>query len=491
MHDYNAKSRASLLAGYLQEYTRCNIDEDFKDHISGGVEPFYHFQVVKELRLNIPDIIDQRVIPLFDKRYEGSILLKQLRLLLTEVLDRAQRPAFTTHIDVPSNTLKGERCCICLEDLEDNIANKDWNDHHSQVITSCGHIFGGNCLSTWLSNAKTRSCPYCRKDFNQIAKACDLMWRTWGDMWRWYVERKHSLHCKKGCANSSGRYLWDNCGLGDVQAQFYTQDIIPIHPQHWLYIILDINMFLRAADYLNTKNLRKYMKRTSMVLGGLCDHIPEKEAHAMKSRLRGLLPIGCLDKKELGEWTAEKKHEICAGLLNILHGAVNLFEKHTKLTQSKILKFNETVGEVGMITLDCIQADCGIHNDYYNPVTTQTIWEFIFRFDKETEKGRAPFDECFGFLRREQRAVLEAVRKFSRRISNHLEARSMRAYLIRRIDVIWHFCRMFSEEICIGIGRAWSELVEGDRKICKALEELGSGERSRESMPKSEDGRRR
>jgi hypothetical protein len=148
MHDYNAKSRASLLAGYLQEYTRCNIDEDFKDHISGGVEPFYHFQVVKELRLNIPDIIDQRVIPLFDKRYEGSILLKQLRLLLTEVLDRAQRPAFTTNIDVPSNTLKGERYCICLEDLEDNIANKDWNDHHSQVITSCGHIFGGNCLST-------------------------------------------------------------------------------------------------------------------------------------------------------------------------------------------------------------------------------------------------------------------------------------------------------------------------------------------------------
>ena len=415
MHDFNAKSRASLLAGYLQKCTRCNIDGDFKGRIRGGVEPFDHSQVVKELRLNIPDIIDQRIIPLFDKRYDGSILLKQLRLLLTEVLDRAQRPAFTTHIDVPSNTLRGERCCICLEDLEDNIANKDWNDNHSQVITSCGHIFGGNCLSTRLSNAKTRSCPFCRKDFNQITKACDLMWRTWGDMLRWYVERKHSLHCKKGCANSPGRFFWDNCDLGDVQAQFYTQDIIPIHPQHWLYIILDINMFLRAADYLSTKNLRKYMKRTSMVLEGLCGHISEKEARAMKSRLRGLLPIGCLDKKELREWTAEKKHEICAGLLNILYGAVNLFEKHTKLSQYKILKFNETVGEVDMITLDCIQADCGIHNDYYNPVTAQTIWEVMFWFDREIEEGRAPFDEYFGFLRREQRAVLEAVSKFSQR----------------------------------------------------------------------------
>jgi hypothetical protein len=250
-------------------------------------------------------------------------------------------------------------------------------------------------------------------------------------------------------------------------------------------------MFLRAADYLSTKNLRKYIKRTNMVLEGLCGHISEKEAHAMESRLRGLLPIGCLNKKELRGWTAEKKHEICAGLLNILHGAVNLFEKHTKLPQYKILKFNETVGEVGMITLDCIQADCGIHNDYYNPVAAQTIWEVMFWFDKETEEGRAPFDEYFGFLRREQRAVLEAVSKFSQRTSNHLEARSMRTYLIRRMGVIWNFCRMFSEEICIGIGRPWSELVEDDRKICKALEELGNGRRKRESMSRSEDGRRR
>jgi hypothetical protein len=155
------------------------------------------------------------------------------------------------------------------------------------------------------------------------------------------------------------------------------------------------------------------------------------------------------------------------------------------------LKFNETVGEVGMITLDCIQADCGIHINYYNPVTAQTIWEVMFWFDKETEEGRAPFDEYFGFLRREQRAVLEAVSKFSQRTSNHLEARSMRTYLIRRMGVIWNFCRMFSEEICIGIGRPWSELVEDDRKICKALEELGSGRRKTESMPRSEDGRRR
>jgi hypothetical protein len=114
LYDYDSKYGAILLAGYLQAYTRCNTDEEYKERLHRGVEPVDPFRVVQILRLEIPDMIEERIIPLFDKCYESFILLKQLRLLLTEVLDQAQRPAFTTHIDVPSDTLKGERCCICL-----------------------------------------------------------------------------------------------------------------------------------------------------------------------------------------------------------------------------------------------------------------------------------------------------------------------------------------------------------------------------------------
>lgn len=151
------------------------------------------------LQLLVQDTIDKHLIPLFDECYKSSILLQQVSLLLSEVVRRARRPAFTAHVE-PSITLKGERCSICLEGLEDNSVSMGWRKSHSPVITSCGHIFGGNCLSIWLSSVSTRSCPCCRKDFNRIGKDCDLMWETRGDMWRWYRDRKHTrLACEGAC----------------------------------------------------------------------------------------------------------------------------------------------------------------------------------------------------------------------------------------------------------------------------------------------------
>ena len=117
----------------------------------------------------------------------------------------------------PSNTPKDERCSICLEDLTDNTANMYWENSHSSVITSCGHIFGGNCLSMWLSNIETRSCPCCREDFNKLYEDYDLRWESRGDMWRWYKERKNTmLKCRGRRGHTPGRYCWDNCSLEEI-----------------------------------------------------------------------------------------------------------------------------------------------------------------------------------------------------------------------------------------------------------------------------------
>jgi hypothetical protein len=45
-------------------------------------------------------------------------------------------------------------CAICLY------------PHDTYVKTPCGHIFGKNCLLTWIETGK-KNCPYCRSNFNE------------------------------------------------------------------------------------------------------------------------------------------------------------------------------------------------------------------------------------------------------------------------------------------------------------------------------------
>jgi hypothetical protein len=93
--------------------------------------------------------LGERLVPLSDPRLKDSDMLRQVHLLWFELQSRAQRPAFATHVDIhPSDELKKEDCSICREELGTNITNKYWRDSHATVITSCGHIFGGNCLWT-------------------------------------------------------------------------------------------------------------------------------------------------------------------------------------------------------------------------------------------------------------------------------------------------------------------------------------------------------
>ncbi len=44
-------------------------------------------------------------------------------------------------------------CAICL------------CTHDIYVKTPCEHVFGKNCLSTWIQTGKM-NCPYCRSNFN-------------------------------------------------------------------------------------------------------------------------------------------------------------------------------------------------------------------------------------------------------------------------------------------------------------------------------------
>lgn len=180
---------------------------------------------------------EERILPLSDPHFNGSGLLRRVHQLLLEVQARAQLPAFTTHVaTLIFDELKNQYCSICKEELETNITNKDRRESHAPVITSCRHIFGGDCLSTWLANAKSRSCLYCRKDFNEVPENCGLTWKTWGDILRWFEDRKHS---KSTCRQRHcGRYLWDNCSFEEIQAQFDMQEEIPISPEYWIYVIL-------------------------------------------------------------------------------------------------------------------------------------------------------------------------------------------------------------------------------------------------------------
>jgi hypothetical protein len=454
-----------------------NMDEEYKNYFhrlpltpAGNWRHLDDERTVDErLQLLTPDTIDKTLIPLYDKRYKGSILLEKVSRLLTEVAHRAQRPAFTTHVDIPSNLLKDERCSICLEDLEANTANMKWRSSHSPVMTSCGHVFGGNCLSIWLSNVQTRSCPYCRKDFNQIDKGCDLMWKTRGDLWRWYVDRKHTmLACEGHCGQNSGRYCWDYCGLDEIQAQFLMQDTFPIPPEHWVYIILDINVFLRAGDHLSRKKLKKYVKRTRIVLDGLCDHIPGMDAQIIKDWHNNALD----GYEKIGEWPAEKRNNLCVKLLNMLHSAVELFERCAHLGRRD--EFNKQLDELTMIDLDSLQADCGRNDGHHHFDTSQTIWEYAcFVYEGMSRLDYAPIVGDLNGLRNEHDGVLDAFRKLSQRTSNPDEARSMRIYLMDRIAVLNASFQMFSDIIRRCNGRALGpNLVEGDSEICRAYWEL-------------------
>lgn len=444
-----------------------------------------YLQKLGELPLLLtPDTIDEQLIPLFDPRYKNSILLQQVSSFMEEVVHRAERPAFTAHVE-PSNTPNGERCSICLEDLTDNTANIDWENSHSSVITSCGHIFGGSCLSMWLSNINTRSCPCCRADFNQLYEDYDLRWGNRGDMWRWYKERKHTmLKCRGRCGHKSGRYCWDNCSLEEIQAQFLMQNTFPIPPRHWAYIIMDINMALRAGAHLSTQSLGEYVKRTLIVVKGLYDNIPRTSARKIKKWQKERFH----EYEELAKGSSEAKMKFCARLLNKLNEVMEHFERvvHPDWQDEYDEYFNA-------IDLDRLQADCGRGGPHFN--TTQTLWKYLARLRNQLRPDTILHWDNLRGLRRDQIGVLEALSRISEQTSSIVGVESMRAYLKDRVKLLTGWFDFLAKFV-------WErdrcefelELVKGYADISEALEKIDAlemEERKKSEMGKLSRGQRK
>ena len=55
------------------------------------------------------------------------------------------------------NRFRSEDCSICQEAFE---------DQHSVVLLSCGHVYHYTCINAWVSRAQV--CPMCRESINQV-----------------------------------------------------------------------------------------------------------------------------------------------------------------------------------------------------------------------------------------------------------------------------------------------------------------------------------
>lgn len=54
-------------------------------------------------------------------------------------------------------------CTICLEPLKITPSDAASNGEHAVTIDVCGHVFGRECLATWMREHNT--CPVCRIEF--------------------------------------------------------------------------------------------------------------------------------------------------------------------------------------------------------------------------------------------------------------------------------------------------------------------------------------
>jgi hypothetical protein len=275
------------------------------------------------------------------------------------------------------------------------------------------------------------------------------------------------------CGQKSGRYLWDGCNMEEIRAQFDMQDEFPIQLEHLVYIVLDINVNLRAGDYLTTKNLGKYLKRTRIVVEGLCHYSPEQDAAETRMRAAELVPLGYGGiNKKVGDLTAEKRQQVCAGLLNALHAAVKLFEKHIPPSQALRSRHSQT-RDVYSVSLDQLQDTCGVGVRNGRFASTQELWD---RACVLLEIGSLPdpmFPGNLLELRLEQTALLKMVHKYSQKVSSLGGTRSMEVYLMDRMAIVEFLFNVFSNRFSMNEYRhIRPKLVENNSQIIKAFETL-------------------
>jgi hypothetical protein len=271
-----------------------------------------------------------------------------------------------------------------------------------------------------------------------------------------------------------GRYLWDNYSLEEIQAQFDMQKRIPISPEYWIYIILDINIHLRAGENLSIETFREYVERTGTVLSGWYEAIPELEC------LSSPLSQICRDiaKMNIKCWTLETRVELSIALLNLLHYVTRFFEVHTNLIRHRWedLRYERILA--ADIDLDSLQWTCGrCHGK--DSIFTSTEWlrEYVDSFTVLNAQMirytavNAEFLEFIAYLSEEHWGVLKSAKKYLDRMKTHPEPPSKRDWLIERLELVIRLTRLFSGRCENQLKvkhltlKLWGKLDEGESEM--------------------------
>tara|TARA_B100000902_G_C26596178_1_gene568209 strand:+ start:32 stop:484 length:453 start_codon:yes stop_codon:yes gene_type:complete len=58
-----------------------------------------------------------------------------------------------------------QQCSICREKFQEG--------EYKRILPHCFHIYHKKCIDNWLKNDENRSCPLCRKSFEDLYKKCE------------------------------------------------------------------------------------------------------------------------------------------------------------------------------------------------------------------------------------------------------------------------------------------------------------------------------
>ncbi|XWS26783.1 hypothetical protein CRYUN_Cryun26dG0059800 [Craigia yunnanensis] len=60
--------------------------------------------------------------------------------------------------DMPTVNYATGSCSVCMESF--------WQSEEAARQVSCGHVYHHNCITDWLSNGNSNSCPLCRHEIS-------------------------------------------------------------------------------------------------------------------------------------------------------------------------------------------------------------------------------------------------------------------------------------------------------------------------------------
>lgn len=134
------------LSEFLSNNQLQRITPGLISQIQSRVHNYHYFQLIARPQL-IPLIIDVQL----PSRYEEDEDIEQSMEQVVTIPPSKEAIASLKKIEETSEKAKIERCCICLENFEEN-------DDVSGM--PCDHIYHKNCIVEWMKISHT--CPLCR-----------------------------------------------------------------------------------------------------------------------------------------------------------------------------------------------------------------------------------------------------------------------------------------------------------------------------------------